>query len=246
MGAIIAITGKAGAGKSTVLSNLACLYAHTNATVGILSCDLRYASLPYIFGGLDEIPSDKTLGMLFGRADLKDTFIEYKHVPNLFISAPAPKESCMAYEPPDEAGILKFFEMLSSAFDITIIEAGEVRFNQLAGLACCKADIIINVVEASLQGIAWEQSCYEILPLMSGGKSILNVLNEPHAPCSIKDMEIHIGHKIDVALQHSAALINSHKKGLPVVIDANAGFGVRGFEKRITELYALIGGLMQQ
>jgi MinD-like ATPase involved in chromosome partitioning or flagellar assembly len=246
MGAIIVITGKAGAGKSTVLSNLACLYAHTNATVGVLSCDLRYASLPYIFDGLDEIPAEKTLGMLFGRADLKDTFTEYKHVSNLFIAAPAPMESCLAYEPPDEVGILKFLNMLSVAFDLTIIEAGEVRFNQLSGLACRDADIIINVVEASLQGIAWEQSCYEPLNLMRGGKTIINVLNEPHGPSSIKDMVDHIGHGIDVSLRHSAAVSNSHKKGLPVVIDANAGFGARRFEKRMTQLYALIGGLMQQ
>ena len=246
MGAIIAITGKAGAGKSTVLANLACLYAHSKATVGVLSSDLRYSSLPYIFGGLDEIPAEKTLGMLFGRPDLKDTFTEYKHLPNLFVSTPAPKESCMAYEPPDEAGILKFLNMLSSAFDFTIIEAGEVKFNQFAGLACRDADILINVVEASLQGIKWEQSCYEILPMLRGGKNIINLLNEPHAPSSIKDIENHIGHGIDVSIRHSAAVSNSHKKGLPVVIDANAGVGARRFEKRMTKLYSLIGGLMQQ
>lgn len=246
MGAIIAITGKAGVGKSTVLSNLACLYAHSKATVGVLSCDLRYSSLPHIFGGLDEIPAEKSLGMLFGRTDLKDTFIEYKHVPNLFVSAPAPMESCLAYEPPDEAGILKFLNMLSSAFDFTIIEAGEVKFNQFAGLACHDADILINVVEASLQGIKWEQSCYEILPMLRGGKNIINLLNEPHAPSSIKDIENHIGHGIDVSIRHSAAVSNSHKKGLPVVIDANAGVGARRFEKRMTKLYSLIGGLMQQ
>ena len=246
MGAIIAITGKAGAGKSTVLSNLACLYAHSTATVGVLSCDLRYSSLPHIFGGLDEIPAEKTLGMLFGRPDLKDTFTEYKHVPNLFVSAPAPKESCMAYEPPDEAGILKFLEMISVAFDFTLIEAGEVKFNQLSGLACRDADILVNVVEASLQGIAWEQSCYEPLHMLRGGKNIINVLNEPHGSSSIKDMGNHIGHSIDLAIRHSAAVSNSHKKGLPVVIDANAGFGARRFEKRMTKLYSLIGGLMQQ
>ena len=99
MGAIIAITGKAGAGKSTILSNLACVYAHAAATVGVLSCDLRYASLPGVFGELDEIPPEKSSGALFGKSTLKDTFIEYKHVPNLFVSAPAPKESCISVAP---------------------------------------------------------------------------------------------------------------------------------------------------
>ncbi|HWR17991.1 MAG TPA: hypothetical protein VN608_00075 [Clostridia bacterium] len=244
MGTIIAITGKAGAGKSTVLSNLACLYAHSNATVGVLSCDMRYGSLPYIYGELSEIPSEKSLGTLFGKSSLKDTFIEYKHIPNLFISAPTPKEPCFSYEPPDEKGIIDFLEMLRATYDYTIIEAGEIMFNQFSAQACIKADVLINTVDASLQGIAWEQSCYEMLTMYHSTESILNVLNEPHGSFDAHNIEQHLGHEVDVTIRYARAIANSTKKGLPVLIDANAGFGARLFGKSIAALRAKIGGLM--
>ncbi|HWR18968.1 MAG TPA: P-loop NTPase [Clostridia bacterium] len=244
MGAIIAISGKAGAGKSTILGNLACVYAHTQATVGVLSCDLRYASLPHVFGELGEISSEKSLGTLFGKSSLKDTFVEYKHVPNLFISAPAPKEPCFSYEPPDEKGIVNFLELLESTYDYTIIEAGDIMFNHFSAQACIKADVLINVVEASLQGVAWEQSSYEMLTMYHTPESIINVLNEPHGPFDTHNIEQHLGHKVDVYIRYARAISNSTKKGLPVLIDANAGFGVRRFGKSIAALRAEIGGLM--
>lgn len=246
MGAIIAITGKAGAGKSTVLSNLACLYASADTSVGVLSCDLRYSSFPCIFAGMDEIPAQKSLGMLFGSKDLKDTFIEYKHVPNLFISAPASQESCFSYEPPDEEGITNFLELLKSTFDYTIIEAGEVLFNQLSAMSCREADVSVNLVDASLQGIAWEQSCFDMLAILRGGRNIINVLNEPHGPNAIKDIERYLSHGCDTTLRYSKAVYNSARKGLPVMIDANAGLSARRFEKGISLLHALIERMLQQ
>jgi MinD-like ATPase involved in chromosome partitioning or flagellar assembly len=244
MGAIIAITGKAGAGKSTILSNLACVYAHADATVGVLSCDLRYASLPYIFGEMSDIPSDKSLGTLFGKASLKDTFTEYKHISNLFIAAPAPSESCYSYEPPDEKGIKNFLELLRSTYDYTIIEAGEIMFNNFSALACIHADVLINIVESSIQGIAWEQSCYEMLTMYHAPESIINVLNEPRGPFDTHSIEQHLGHKVDVQIRYTRAIANSTKKSLPLLIDANAGFGVRRFGKCVAALRAEIGGLM--
>jgi CO dehydrogenase nickel-insertion accessory protein CooC1 len=245
MGAIITITGKAGAGKSTVLSNLACVYAHSDATVGVLNCDMRYASLPNIFGELSEIPSEKSLGTLFGKSSLKDTFAEYKHIPNLFISAPAPKEPCFSYEPPDEKGIVNFLGLLENTYDYTIIEAGEIMLNHFSAQACIKADVLINVIEASLQGVAWEQSCYEMLTMYHTPESIINVLNEPNGLFDTHNIVQHLGHEVDVIVRYSRAIANSAKKGLPILIDANAGFGARRFGKSIAELRAKIGGLIQ-
>lgn len=243
MGAIIAITGKAGAGKSTVLSNLACLYAHSKATVGVLSCDLRYSSLPHIFGGLDEISEEKSLGMLFRMDDIKDTFTEYKHVPNLFISAPSASDACYKYEPPDANGILSFLAKLAASFDYTIIEAGEVQLNHFSALSCVKADALVNVTESSLQGASWEQSCYQILQMYRGGMGIINVLNEPHKGV-LKDAERYIGHKVDVHLKHNGAVSRASITGTPSIIDNNAGIGARKLEKAISALYTHIEGML--
>lgn len=239
MGAIIAVTGKSGSGKSVVLSNLACLFAAGDACVAVLSCDLRYQSLPLFFGGM-EIPPNKSLGTLFGNPDLKDKLTEYDHMPNLFVAAPAAKESCVAYEPPDAEGITAFLAVLASTFDYVLIEAGEVLLNQFSMLSCKNADVLVNVAESSLQGIAWEQSCYEFLVALRGeSESIVNVMNNPYES-EIRDAEQMLGHPVHAALPYSGAVRNAVRKGIPVLLDANAGIGARGFKKNIKALYALV------
>ena len=239
MGAIIALTGKEGAGKSIILSNLACLFASSDACVAVLSCDLRYQSLPHYFGSV-EIPPEKSLGLLFGNADLKDRLVEYPQMRNIFIAAPAAGESCFSYEPPDAEGIAAFLSMLTGTFDYVLIEAGGVLFNQFSMLSCKNADVVINVMEASLQGMAWEDSSGEMLgALRDGGEGAIYVLNDIH------DIGVaSAARTVDVRIPHSLAARNAVKKGFPVVIDANAGIGARGFRRAITALHALVAERM--
>lgn len=237
MGAIITITGKSGAGKSTVLSNLACAFASNDACVAALSCDLRYQSLPHFFSG-EDIPPTKSLGMLFGSTDLKDKLVEYPQMRNIFIAAPAAGESCIAYEPPDAEGIAAFLVMLAGTFDFVIIEAGEVIFNQFSMLSCRSADVLINIAEASAQGIAWESSSLDMLASLrpgSGGEDIITVANDPCDSGLLDKIT-----NADMRISYSRAVRDGLKKGIPILIDPNAGFSARSFRREIDTLYMRI------
>lgn len=233
MAYIVAFTGKEGAGKSTILTNLACELADAETTVGILSTDLRWQQLPVLLAGAIIRP-EMSLGELFGHESLVGGFAEYSHVRNLFVSGPARGESCIEHEPPDRQQIERFMYLLSSTFDYVLIEANDLLFNQYSAITVRMCNALINVTEATELGLAFDLSNYELINAFRPDIVPINVYNNDDGDLNLPDAQKHAGHPFAYVLPYHKLVRRSSSRCMPVYIDNGAtGTTITAYRKKI-------------
>ena len=233
MGKLITITGRDGAGKSTVLSNLACLIAKEHKTVGCMSTDLRYPSLPYFFQGVS-ITREKSQGMLFTHAHPASMFVEAKQK-GVFVTAIAPDESCLEYEPPEKEEQRILLQRLQLAFDVLLVEAANVQLNLFSALAVRNADILINVVNTTVQGVAWEKTYTQLLEELSPAKRAVRVINADRGDWSMETVTRHFGNTM-ITLPYLEAVRLSEDTGIPFCLEVPASRQERRYIQQMERL----------
>lgn len=234
MAYIVAFTGKEGAGKSTVLTNLACELADVDTTVGILSTDLRWQQLPVLLAGAIIRP-EMTLGELFSHdSSLVGGFAEYQLVRNLFVAGPARGESCIEHEPPDRQQLERFMYLLSSTFDYVLIEANDIIFNQFSAVAIRMCNALINVTEATELGMAFELSNYEIYNAFRPDLTPIDIYNIDDGDINMQDAQKRARHDFQYTLPYHKLIRRSSSRCMPIYIDSGATGGtINTYKKRI-------------
>lgn len=236
MAYIVTFTGNEGAGKSTILTNLACELADAGTTVGVLSTDLRWQQLPVLLAGAI-IRKEMSLGELFSHDNLVGGFAEYPHCRNLFVAGPERGASCIAHEPPDKQALERFVYMLSSTFDYVLIEANEVFFNQFSAVAVQMANAIINVTEATELGMAYELSNYELLSAFRKDIAPIDILNADDGDLNVQEAQKHCGHGFQHTLPYHKLVRRSSSRCMPVQVDSGAtGTTINAYRKKITAI----------
>ncbi len=245
MGIMVTFTGKAGSGKSTILTNTACLLARERqVTVACLSCDMRYPSLPFFFKGVD-VPAHRSIGKLFADPTPATQLIEYPDCKGVFVTATAVTDSAMEYEPPGRETILAFFQRLNNAFDVLLVEAGEYQLNFFSALAVRQCDVLINVITQTIQSLAWEKANVKLLEELRDGQPI-HILNADSDSYPSEDFKRAIGNMI-VSLPYLDQLLTSTEQGEPFCLQSSFGRSGRRYYKGIERLADIIleGGEME-
>lgn len=239
MGMIVAVTGKSGSGKSMVLSNLACALAQSERLVGCVNCDLRMPSLQHFFEGI-EIPPVQSLGKLFSHFHPASMFVEYPKVRNLFITSTALEENCLAFEPPNKEMIQEFLNKTKAAFDVLLVECGEVLFNQLSARTVCNCDLLINIVSPTVQGLAWEKSNHELLTELRHSVRPFEILNADQGFVDHHEIIKRLGRDVDVELPYLKEVGRSDSVGVPIYIDASVALKAKRFVAGIEKLKHMV------
>lgn len=238
MGTIVAFTGKAGSGKSTILTNTACYLAkNSKLNVGCLSCDLRYPSLPGLFNGI-EIPPERSIGKLFSDLDPAKKFVEYPGCEGVFVSATAITDNALEYEPPgDRETIIKFLQRLNNSFDVLLVEAEDVQLNFFSMRAVKQCDIRFNVVTPSMQSMAWERATSNLYKELPG--KILQILNADSENFPVEEMKKVIG-PISVQLPNIEQMHVCAEHGSPFYLESMQLRAGRRYVKGIEKIGTLI------
>lgn len=238
MGSIVTFTGMNGAGKSTVLTNLACALARYDALVGCFSTDLTYASLPRFFAV--DIPHERSLGKLFLMENPERSFVESSPKTNVFLSGIAEYENCFAHEPPPIANMEAFLQKLRSAFDFLLVEAGAPVMNVLSAVAINRADRLVNVIPCNAQGRTHDAACYDLLRLYNPTVRATNVLNLAGDVLDRKSFTDKLPHEISVYLPTSRAVRESESVGSPIFLSHEKDRGAREYCAGIHQLEKLL------
>ena len=245
MGIMVAFTGKAGSGKSTILTNTACVLAREKQIiVGCLSCDMRYPSLPFLFKGVD-VPTHRSIGKLFADPTPAAQFVEYPDCKGVFVTSTAVTDSAIEYEPPDRETILAFFQRLNNAFDVLLVEAGEYQLNFFSALAVRQCDVLFNVISPTMQNLAWEKATSRLLEELRDGQAI-HILNADSDSYPSEEFKRAVG-KIDVTLPYLEQLPVSAEQGEPFCLQSTFGRSGRKYFKGAERLAGIIleGGEME-
>ena len=237
MGKLIAVTGKGGSGKSTVLINLASAFADAGLSAGCFCCDLRAPSLP-IFLNM-EIPRLKSLGKLLTHPAPASQFMEYQRIKGLFVSSTARGETCLEYEPPDREVIETFLQKLRSAFDIVLVECPDVLFNSFSALCIRACDTRVNILSPTPQGIAWEQACAKMLLELRPSVPPVNVVNGSDPSMKEDDLSRLFGVPVGVFFPYSEGIRQSALLGEPYYL-MGSGRTAKAFRQGMDKLSELL------
>lgn len=240
MGRLVVVTGMNGGGKSTVISNLAYALAKGNNTVGVFSCDMTYASIPYFFGV--QIPADNSIGKIMRLPNPASKFIETGEQTNVFVSATARGENCFMHEPPQESDIVTFLEKLCCVFDYVLVEAGEAMKNFFSAVAISVTNLIINVTPATVQGCMFELSSHELLSSYNPKAEIVHVMNKAKQLIPVSDFKISTGIPFNVLLPYCQYAEAAESNGCPVFHSGAGGKRSKEFNDAIIELAKLVIG----
>lgn len=149
---IVTIWGKNASGKSTVASNLACVFAKRGFRTALIGANRFYGSIQYFFDM--EIKPEKSMrGMLSGDDSLSvgESFTECAAIKNLYIASLSDQDDCAGYRILRVDSVVRFINLVKNSFDLAIFDGDESIEDPLSMYSLTMSDRIVYVTRPSLK-----------------------------------------------------------------------------------------------
>ena len=234
---LINIIGKPGTGKSTLMVNLACALAKSGRKIAIMSTDMTYQSVQYYFSNT-KIGSEQSLGLMFQKKDVRRPeryFVRAQGYGDVYVAGISGGEASLKYDLPEKEDVNIFLDELKSSFDFVFIENAENIASRLSYLSLIKSDVILDIIDLSLQGISYKLSVRDILQNIGVNKQIISMTAPDKYLKNKSRAEIALGLKFDFQIPHCPVATTCANSGMPIIY-ASAGEGRVRFVKFIESL----------
>lgn len=205
----IAIWGRNGCGKTTIAAELASLLAEQYVT-SIICCDTSFSSIQHI---LDvEISTQKSLrAAIKDKSDPAKRFVEASH--NLFVLAVSEQDDCLKIDDLTEDEVIRLYDNIDGKFHFQIMDCTQDFHNPLTFLAMRRADIIIEVIRATLSDYMFRVAYENFLKEFGFIEKVISVINQDRNIVSIPEMEKNLGIKVRCIFPYTDTIILNESNG---------------------------------
>jgi len=234
---LINIIGKPGTGKSTLIANLACAFAKAGRRTAIMSTDMTYQSLQYYFSNT-KIEPEQSLGLMFQKKDVRRPekyFVRAQGYGDVYVAGISGGEASLKYDLPEKEDINIFLDELKNSFDFVLVENAENISSRLSYLSLIKSDIILDVIDLSIQGISYKLSVRDILQNIGTNKQIISISAPNKGFKSKGRAEKALELNLDFQIPYCQVATMCANSGIPIIC-ASAGEGRVKFAKFIESL----------
>ena len=197
---IVSVFGAAGAGKTSLVIDLARQLAEDGRFVGIVSAETRFGTLQRELGGkVEESKSIKQA--ILDSGNIKKYAV--MHTSNIFYFTMADQDDITSHVVDDIGLIEKFIDEVSKKFDVLIADCTDRATDDLTAAFLKRADKIINLIESTPKGIAFFNAHYPLRESFYDPQKELVVLNK-NIPTNLnKDTaQSLIAHRIDLVIPY--------------------------------------------
>jgi len=166
MGLTISVWGKNGSGKSTVASNLACVFAKKGMQTALVGANRFYGSIQYCFNM--EVRAEQSLRAVLTGGDslsVNEYFQECPAVRNLHIASLSDIDDCAGYRKMRVDAITRFISLTQKSFAVVLFDCDESTEDPFSMYCLTLSDSVIFVTRPTLQSAVFAKA-YE--PIVSG------------------------------------------------------------------------------
>jgi len=166
MSLTISFWGKNGSGKSTVASNLACVFAKKGMQTALIGANRFYGSIQYYFNM--EVRAEQSLRALLTGGDsfsINEYFLECPTVKNLYIASLADSDDCAGYRKIRIDSILRFISLAQKSFSVILFDCDESTEDPFSMYGLTLSDNVIYVTRPTLQSAVFAKANE---PIISG------------------------------------------------------------------------------
>lgn len=211
---IISVFGSGGSGKTTIAKILAEKLSQENTFSVIIDCESRFGAFARQIGG--NVPLEKSLKRAVLDTENLNLY-ENTWGSNVSYFSMADEEGVDSYLSTTDEILEEFLENLKLTYDFIIFDCTQNIKDDLTSFALQKADLCINVINSSVQGLAFHNAhkpAFEYLNLKEYrilNKNFPNNLNQSTAE-NIIGQEIHLSLSFSVSVLEKSLYLESEPK----------------------------------
>ena len=197
---IISVFGSAGAGKTSLVIDLARQLANNGLFVGIVSAETRLGTLQRELGG--KVEEGKSLKQaILDSGNVKKYAVMYTQ--NIYYYSMADQDDITSHVVDDMGLIEKFISEVNKKFDILIADCTDRATDDLTAAFLKRADKIINLIESTPKGIAFFNAHHPLRESFYDPQKELIVLNKNIATNLNRDTaQSLIAHRINLVIPY--------------------------------------------
>ena len=226
MGDIIAIWGKNGSGKSTVASNLACLFAKRGHKTAIVGASRLFGSIQHFFGA--HIPVERSIRHLLAGQEsmgIAQYFHECADIKRLSIASLANDDDCLGCRREKPDAVLRFLGIAKRSFSYTIVDCDESPEDPLSMISLAESSRIAYVTQLTVQCAAFSKACESLVQGLRIAGKLEIVLNahDLRAGINPSDFQLFGVERKAIALPYCRDAMLAACDGKPLALARAAG-----------------------
>jgi len=228
---IITVFGAGGVGKTSTVKVIANMMEANGKSCTIIDCESRFGAFQRNIN--QSVPLDQSLKKAV--LDTQNINLYENYWDNVSYFSMADEEGIDSYLASNEGMLISFIEALKETYDIIIFDCTQNIKDDLTAFAMKYADVIINLITSSVQGLAFENAHKPLYKLLN--KKKINILNKNLANnLNNSTAEAIIGEKINLVIPFHIQILESNlsledhpkfsnriKKILPLLEESDGG-----------------------